>query len=163
MRTYLLTLLLSLLGTLYFLACSTDPETTPTRNSFKSDILAQINDIRRSGCQCGSTYMPPVPSLDWNELLEAAAKRHVADMEQHQHFDHRGTDGSSPAERIQDTGYLWSTQGENIAYGVKKPKAVLDLWKKSEDHCKNMMSPEFTEVGVAEFNGYWVQTLARPR
>jgi len=162
MKTYLLSVLIALGGATYFLACSADVDTAPVTPA-KSDIQAQVNDLRRSGCQCGEEWMPPVPALDWNELLEAAALRHAKDMATHDHFDHTGTDNSSTIIRVEEAGYEWTAYGENIAHGLSTAKAVIAMWKDSESHCKNMMSPAFKEMGVAQQDGYWVQVLATSR
>jgi hypothetical protein len=34
---------------------------------------------------------------------------------------------------------------------------VMNGWIKSPGHCKNLMNPQFKEVGVAEDHTYWVQ------
>jgi uncharacterized protein YkwD len=30
-------------------------------------------------------------------------------------------------------------------------------WFKSEGHCHNLMNPAFKEVGIVQYNDYWVQ------
>ena len=42
----------------------------------------------------------------------------------------------------------------------KEPRThaeVMDGWFKSDGHCRNLMNPGFKEVGVAEYDTYWVQ------
>jgi hypothetical protein len=34
---------------------------------------------------------------------------------------------------------------------------VQNGWFKSVGHCKNLMNPDFREVGVAEYQTYWAQ------
>lgn len=47
--------------------------------------------------------------------------------------------------------------GENIARGNMTIAQVMDGWIKSPEHCQNLMTQEFKEVGVAQFYSYWVQ------
>jgi uncharacterized protein YkwD len=66
------------------------------------------------------------------------------------------------AQRISNAGYAFKgfrsyTVGENIAQGQMSIDEVMTGWLKSEGHCKNLMNPAFKEIGVAEFNHYWVQ------
>lgn len=143
-------------------ACEpTEEESSVMSSSFKSDMLAQVNELRRSGCQCGDTFLPPVEPLNWNSLLEEASFRHSLDMENMNSTEHTGSDGSNSAERVQDTGYKWRTVGENIAGGYDTVGAVILGWKSSEAHCKNMMNADFNEMGAAFSGIYWTQVFAQ--
>lgn len=142
---------------------TTDEETVIVSSNFKSEMLAEINEIRRSGCRCGERWYPPAPTLSWNALLEDAAIRHARDMSTNFYFDHEGTDGSSIDQRITDTGYHWAAIAENIAKGQNSIKLVVESWKESPAHCMNIMSPKYSEMGSAEKNNYWVQTFGSPR
>lgn len=159
---YLITLLFTIT---VFYNCDNTADATEVMvsSNFKSEMLAEINELRRSGCQCGNQWYGPVPALNWNALLEDAAMRHVQDMANHVNFNHQGTDGSTIDQRVSDTGYAWSSLGENIASGHTSIKGVVEAWKESPEHCINMMSPKFTEIGSAEKNHFWVQTFGLPR
>jgi uncharacterized protein YkwD len=54
-------------------------------------------------------------------------------------------------------GYRSFMAGENIAFGQESIAEVMAGWFKSEGHCKNLMNPGFKEIGVAQYNNYWVQ------
>ncbi len=142
--------------------CLTDEEPSADE-AFKQALLTQVNKYRQQGCKCGITTMPPVAPLVWNNLLEKAARRHANDMAAHNHFDHIGTDGSNSAKRISDTGYNWSAIGENIAFGYTTASELIEGWIKSADHCQNIMNADFAEMGVAEADTYWVQTLGKQK
>lgn len=143
-------------------SCLTDEEPTADE-AFKQALLTHVNKYRQQGCKCGTTNMPPVAPLVWNSLLEKAARRHANDMAAHAHFDHIGTDGSTSAKRITDAGYDWIAVGENIAFGYTSANELIDGWIKSADHCENIMNANFKEMGVAEIDTYWVQTLGRQK
>ncbi|MET3980213.1 uncharacterized protein YkwD [Mucilaginibacter sp. UYP25] len=130
--------------------------------SFKQEFLDLINKTRGKGCKCGSTYYPPAPPLVWNDDLEEAANGHAKDMAKQNYFSHESKDGRTMNTRIVTAGYIfkgWKSFaiGENIAFGQTSIPEVMAGWFKSEGHCKNLMNPGFKEVGVAEYNNYWVQ------
>lgn len=127
----------------------------PTIN--KTTLLQLINNVRQSGCTCGSTTMPAVAPVIWNDQLASAAFNHSNEMNANNYFSHTGLNGSSAGERITATGYAWRTYGENIAKGYTSEQSVMDGWINSEGHCKNIMNPNFKEVGVARVGNYWTQ------
>lgn len=129
---------------------------------FKHEFLKQINNVRSTGCTCGTTYMPPAPPMVWNNNLEKAAKGHAWDMSNNNYFSHTSKDGRSMEDRIVFAGYIFNgfksfAIGENIAFGQTSITEVMNGWIKSPGHCKNLMNPQFKEVGVAEDHTYWVQ------
>lgn len=123
----------------------------------KTTLLQLVNDVRLSGCNCGSTYMPPVGVILWNNQLEAAAEKHSKDMLTNNYFSHTGFDGSSAGDRIRQAGYNWRKYGENIAKGYSTEQEVINAWILSVDHCKNIMDSDFREMGVARAGVYWTQ------
>jgi uncharacterized protein YkwD len=129
---------------------------------FKQSFLEHINRVRATGCNCGTTYMPPVPPLTWNNTLEKAAEGHAWDMSNNNYFSHTSRDGRTMEQRIVAAGYKYNgfksfAVGENIAEGQMDIDQVMNGWLKSPGHCKNLMSPMFKEVGVARDHNYWVQ------
>ena len=85
------------------------------------------------------------------------------------HGPHGGSDGSTPASRIDASGYVWSVSAENVAAGFTAAN-VVEAWLKSAGHCRNIMNPVFTETGVrfvstprGEYSSVETQTFGRPR
>jgi uncharacterized protein YkwD len=135
---------------------------TASTPQFRQEFLERINRIREKGCNCGVNYMPPVPPLVWNDQLEIATVGHAMDMAERNYFSHTSIDGRTMQNRIGSAGYSYKGYksyaiGENIAEGPVTIKEVMEGWLNSPGHCKNLMSREFKEVGVAEYHGYWVQ------
>jgi uncharacterized protein YkwD len=133
-----------------------------SNEQFKAQFLNPINAKRARGCNCGSTYMKPVAPLNWNNQLANAATEHAYDMYRNRYFSHDSRDGRDMETRLLKAGYNYKgyqsyTIGENIAYGQQSIEEVLAGWFKSKEHCKNLMNPAFTEIGIAETNDYWVQ------
>lgn len=124
-------------------------------------LLKLVNDKRIAGCNCGTTVMPPVAVLNWNNLLAAAALAHSKDMNANNYFDHNSQNGKNPGDRITAAGYKWTTYGENIAAGQPTEQVVFDAWINSEGHCKNIMNANFKEMGAAKDGRYWTQEFGR--
>ena len=86
-------------------------------------------------------------------------------------FSHTGADGSIIGQRVSDAGYNWRLVAENIAAGMRDPKAVVESWVDSPGHRRNMLLPGLLHAGVAHvrhdpdpgrlsFRDYWVLVLA---
>ena len=145
-----------------FSSCATptqEPIHSPS-SSFTEDLLSAVNELRASGCQCGSTFMPAVSPLTWDRRLESAAEIHAQDMHTNDFFDHKGSDGSQVWDRVGDAGFDWMAVAENIAWGHQTIAEVVQSWKESPGHCKTLMSPEYAYTGAAKVGTYWVQTFA---
>ena len=135
--------------------------TNTVYNVDKAVMLPLVNNVRQSGCNCGSTVMPPVSPVAWNDLLALAADNHSKDMLANNYFNHTGLNGSTPGDRIRAVGYNWRAYGENIAYNYPTEQSVMTGWLNSEGHCKNIMNGTFNEMGVAREGNYWTQEFGR--
>ncbi|GEA49519.1 hypothetical protein VIN01S_03230 [Vibrio inusitatus NBRC 102082] len=143
-----------------------DSGDTPS-NDFATMMLNAVNQARSTEQNCGGTIMSAVPELKWNYDLEEAAFRHSADMANADFMDHTGSDGSTPAERVADTGYSANAWAENVAAGQKTIDDVMNSWMGSSGHCQNIMSNNVTEMGAstvenpdAQYGIYWTQVFA---
>jgi uncharacterized protein YkwD len=70
--------------------------------------------------------------------------------------------------RAEAAGYDWRALGENIAWNSVTPEDVVAGWMRSPGHCKNIMNPSFTEIGVAyvqiaDGQTWWTQDFGRPK
>lgn len=137
-------------------SCADREEVKP---DIKAAMLNSINLLRTEGCRCGLEEMPPVLPVKWNTYLEAAALRHVTDMEDRSYLDHISPEGTSPAQRAMEAGYEGHDVGENIARGYSTIEEVIKGWQNSEAHCKAMMGELYSEIGAAKQGSYWVLDL----
>lgn len=128
-------------------------------NVNKTTLLQLVNDVRTKGCTCGTTVMPAVGTLTWNDQLAKAGYDHSVDMNKNDYFSHTGLDGSNPGQRITAAGYTWSSYGENIANGYTTEQAVMNGWLNSEGHCKNIMNGGFKDIGAGRDGNYWTQVF----
>lgn len=123
-------------------------------------VLKEVNALRAAGCKCpGGKHFAPAPALSWDNTLEKVAQNHATDMQKRRYFSHTSSDGTSFSKRIRKGGYDWRVIGENIAMGYPTAEKVVEAWRKSKDHCPNMMNPEFRDMGVGKAGPYWVQDL----
>lgn len=138
--------------------------------SVAREVLQLVNAARATPRRCGSRKFAAAPPLKSAPLLDRAALRHAQDMARHSLFEHRGSDGSTPAQRVSAAGYRWSTVAENIAAGARDARTVVQGWVDSPGHCANLMGAQYTEMGVAyavdaksDAGVYWAQVFASPR
>ena len=139
---------------------------------FRASLLSRINQVRARGADCGADgVFGAAAPLAWNDRLTLAAEGHSQDMAAKNFFSHTSADGRTLADRINASGYVWSSVGENIAAGYAGVNAVMDGWIASPGHCANLMNAGFAEVGVVCVPGiagdtyptYWTMDLGRPR
>ncbi|MES2534598.1 MAG: CAP domain-containing protein [Pseudomonadota bacterium] len=132
--------------------------------------MNRINAARANNRMCGATFYKAVPALAWNTKLFNAAAGHSHDMATKNYFSHTSKHGRTFSQRITNAGYAWRSAGENIAAGYTTTEKVMEGWLKSAGHCANIMSANFTEIGMScvktttsAYKYYWTMDLARPR
>jgi uncharacterized protein YkwD len=127
-------------------------------------MLQEVNKVRGQSCKCGNERQSAAPPLVWDDKLERAAQRHANDMARKKFFSHTGSDKSTVSSRVDKEKFVWMLVGENLADGYKSEADVVAGWMTSPGHCKNIMNPEFTHMGVAvsKDGRYWVQVFATP-
>ncbi len=126
-----------------------------------TEMLRLVNNLRRSGCNCGGTWQPAVPALQINQQLTLAARRHATDMRRMNSMQHAGSNGSNVGTRATAAGYSWRGVAENIAWGYSSVSDVVTGWKNSPGHCRNLMSADYVDMGGARDGEFWAQVFAR--
>lgn len=152
------------------LATPFEAPATQDAETVRARVLELVNQARAKDRKCGRTPFRAVPPLTGSAALDKAALAHAGDMAANDRFDHEGTDGSTPANRVERQGYRWATVAENIAVGATTPEQVVQGWLDSPGHCANIMGGQFSQMGVAyvvkrDSKGgiYWAQVFATPR
>jgi uncharacterized protein YkwD len=108
-------------------------------DSFDQQILNLVNEER---AKVGAD------PLQINEQLDQAADLHSQDQASINTMSHTGSNGSDMGSRVQDTGYQYSTAGENVAAGYPDAEAVMAGWMGSDGHRENILNPSFEHLGV---------------
>lgn len=187
-------MLLTLFFIVTFIACGENNSSSNRHiknreniNNFLSynnkELLSLVNKIRSQArvCYKDEGLIGPSSPLKWNSFLTFSAYEHSRDMALSNIFTH---DGSGTVYDI--TGALYGKKsrfserihrhleipsiptGENIAVGMYDIEEVMNAWLASPKHCINIMSEEFTDIGMAivteeeSFYGiYWTQDFAK--
>ncbi|MFU8881841.1 MAG: CAP domain-containing protein [Rhodobacterales bacterium] len=97
-----------------------------------------------------------------HHLLMAAAEAHARDMARNGFMSHRGSDGSSVAQRVRRQGFCYRHVNENIAMGFRDPAQVMTGWYNSPGHRRNALSRNVTHYGFAAVERSWVLVMGRP-
>jgi uncharacterized protein YkwD len=134
----------------------------------QQQVLALVNQARAQGQLCGAERFGPALPVLISDKLYRAARVHARDMAKRSYFEHEGSDGSAPRDRVRRAGYSFVLTGENIAFGPETVAEVVGGWLGSAGHCANLMNPHFRHMGVAVAQGsgrghfYWVQEFGAP-
>lgn len=102
-----------------------------------------------------------ISPLTYDHALEECAA--VRSKEISVTFSHTRPSGQSCFTVLDEKGYSYSYAGENLAYGQTTPEEVFSAWMNSEGHRKNILSPNYTNVGMSKFDSsstYWSQFFA---
>jgi uncharacterized protein YkwD len=139
------------------------PESNPSSSSpsVATELVRLTNAERASAGR---------PALAVNAKLMRAAQLQADQMAALSHMDHvlPSARYPRPVDRINAVGYDWRSFGENIAYGAPDAAATMRNWMNSPGHRQNIMSREFTEIGVGYASDtagrpYYAQVFGRPR
>jgi uncharacterized protein YkwD len=89
-----------------------------------------------------------LPPLKPNAALFQAARSHSENMAKQDKLEHL-LDGKRVSDRATAAGYDWMEIAENVAVADDAtPKDIVDGWLKSEGHRKNLLNPNFKEIGL---------------
>jgi uncharacterized protein YkwD len=130
-------------------ASCADQELAPTPASLPAMAASQLCLLNGVRADAG------LPPLTLNAKLTAAATAYAQDLVAGGYFSHTGRDGSTIRTRLDAVGYLpddagWAI-GENLAWGtgpLAMPGSIMQAWMNSEGHRKNMLNPEYREIGI---------------
>lgn len=112
--------------------------------SMNISALLQETNIQRS--QNGKT------ALALNSLLNQAAQQKADDMAARNYWSHTSPEGTQPWQVISSVGYVYTTAGENLAYGFDTSANTVTGWMNSAGHRANVLSTDFREVGFGIAN-----------
>ena len=92
--------------------------------------------------------------------LTQPSRAYSARMVAERFFAHESPDGGTLVDRLTSAGYIapdgdW-TVGENIAWGqgpLSTPRSIVAAWMASPGHRKNILTGEYTEIGLGVVTG----------
>jgi hypothetical protein len=87
-----------------------------------------------------------------NRLLTEAAEKKAQAIFKTNSFGH-SIDGKKFSDWIRAAGYKYDYAGENLAINYFDSNDAMAAWMQSESHKKNILNPEFEDIGVAVLEG----------
>jgi uncharacterized YkwD family protein/spore coat assembly protein SafA len=127
----------------------------PSNNyqSIEQQVVKLVNAER------AKVGLKPLTS-DWE--LARVARFKSEDMRDNRYFDHNSPIYGTPFQMMKSFGINYGYAGENIAAGQTTAESVMKSWMNSPGHKKNILSPNFTHIGVGYAKGgsyghYWTQ------
>jgi uncharacterized protein YkwD len=126
-----------------------------------SFLVFSIQSIQASGMTSAETVKlvnnartsQNLPELAVNEKLAKAAENKINDMIKNDYFAHTSPAGITPWTWIEKAGYEYKFAGENLAINFSSAEDQQAAWMKSETHKKNILSPDYKEIGAAVKEG----------
>ncbi|MCM3718336.1 stalk domain-containing protein [Fictibacillus phosphorivorans] len=129
------------------------------QNVYELETFFSVNKYRASNGK---------KELALNPTLSNVAREKSRDMLVNNYFDHTSPTYGSPFDMMKQFGISYTSAGENIAAGYTTTSAVMTGWMNSPGHKANILSDNFTEIGVGYIKGttgyktYWTQMFRRP-
>lgn len=120
----------------------------PSAGFFSSATTANIVSLTNSSRQENN-----LASLNTSETLNRAAFQKAQDMVANNYFSHDSPSGSKFWNWILGAGYQYSSAGENLAMDFTSAESVITALMGSASHRKNILNPNFTEIGVSVLSG----------
>ena len=131
----------------------TTPDTEPTPdNSGVSDLEQQVVDLVN---QERAAY--GLAPLTLNTELCNGARLKSQDMLDNGYFSHYSPTYGDPFDMMDSMGIETWGAAENIARGQKTAEEVMNSWMNSPGHRANILSEEYSDIGVGYAGGYWTQ------
>ena len=91
--------------------------------------------------------------LEENNKLSQAAAEKAEDMVSHNYFAHNSPKGITPWFWIEKNKYEYVYAGENLAMDFMTAEKEQQAWMNSASHKKNILNPNYQEIGVAVKQG----------
>jgi hypothetical protein len=96
-----------------------------------------------------------LPDLQVSSLLTAAAQDKANDEASKGYFAHTSPQGLTPWYWFQQAGYNFDYAGENLAVNFSDSEDVTTAWMSSPEHRANILSTDFTQIGIATAQGVY--------
>jgi uncharacterized protein YkwD len=109
-----------------------------------ANVVALMNEYRAE---------KGLPPLREDARLTKAANDRVRHMEELGYWNHQAPDGMSPFVWLMARDYAYRTAAENLASGFETARVLVESWMESPGHRDNIMTPEFSDCGIAIIDG----------
>jgi uncharacterized protein YkwD len=118
----------------------------PAFEKYPADDRAyELEVLRLVNVERAAAGLPP---LREDTALTQAARRHAEDMATHALASHTGSDGSTPAQRMREEGYLGTPWTEAANYNYPTPQEVINGWMSSARHRDIVLDRTSDQIGI---------------
>lgn len=126
------------------------PDSGSTSSGYAQQVLDLVNRERAAN---------GLSALKLDDTLSRYAAVKSQDMHDNGYFSHTSPTYGTPFDMMKSFGITYNYAGENIAMGYATPEAVVNAWMNSAGHRANILSSNFTTLGVGYVadGGYWTQ------
>ncbi|WP_052339275.1 CAP domain-containing protein [Gorillibacterium massiliense] len=133
-------------------ASNNTQNTTASVSSYAQQVASLVNTERSKN---------GLSPLTLDSALSNMALVKSKDMYNNNYFDHTSPTYGSPFNMMTSFGISYSYAGENIAKGQQTPQDVMTAWMNSQGHRANILNANYNKIGVAYYNGVWVQEFIK--
>ncbi|WP_456274942.1 CAP domain-containing protein [Bacillus sp. AK031] len=137
------------------------PQTQPAQENSTEAVSGTLSQFEKQVVDLTNQERAKngLPALKVDTELSDVAREKSNDMQKKNYFSHTSPTYGSPFDMMNSFGIDYRAAGENIAMGQRSPEEVVKAWMNSEGHRKNILSSNFTHIGVGHnANGnYWTQ------
>lgn len=124
----------------------TTPGTTPSQDTTGTGVMTAEEKRILDLCNA-ERAKTGAPALKANNDLTKLARLKSKDIVDKNYFSHESPTYGSPFEMMRSHGISYMYAGENLAQNSTADRAF-NAWMGSEGHKKNILNPNFTELGV---------------
>ena len=121
------------------------PQVLGYASSISPEEIVQLTNQQRQQRGLGK--------LKTNSALTQAAIAKAQDMFAKDYWSHVSPTGDQPWKFIRQAGYYYTYAGENLARDFDTSSQVVAAWMNSPGHRKNILNPNYLEIGVAVMDG----------
>lgn len=94
--------------------------------------------------------------LKVDDQLATAANNKSKDMMSRSYFEHYAY-GLTPWDFIHNSGYNYSSAGENLAMNFQTSEGMVDAWMNSPLHRQNILNPDYEDMGIGISKGFYYE------
>lgn len=123
---------------------SKTPPAVSGETAFMAEVLVLVNKERAKA---------GVPALKSHNGVQDLAIIKSKDMADNNYFEHKSPKLGMYSDQLKRSGISYSRAGENIAAGQQTPEAVMKSWMNSPGHRSNILSGDYTHVGIGTYKG----------
>lgn len=128
----------------------------PSKDGYamEQEVLKLVNQER-------AKYGLAALKYDWE--LARVAEHKSEDMRSKGYFSHTSPTYGSPFDMMKSYGITYRAAGENIAKGQTSAGQVMNAWMNSSGHRANILSSNYTHIGVGYVSDghIWTQMFVR--